>query len=149
MTSRTWLYNAFIKCIEKGCLSPTMKTGLITLLSISNKDLLKCDNWRPITLFCDDYKILALLYAYWLKHVLAELVDIYQSALIKVRNIQQFKSNISDARLSISPWNRRLYFVHWFFQSIWLHRTYISDQHLKNWGLGFNSMRSLKCSIMT
>lgn len=29
---RKLLYKAFLECIQKGCLSPTMKTGLITLL---------------------------------------------------------------------------------------------------------------------
>ena len=61
--------------------------GLITLLPKSNKDLLKLDNWRPITLLCNDYKIIALVYANRLKQVLAELVDEYQSAFIKGRNI--------------------------------------------------------------
>lgn len=47
---KDFLYKAFIECIDKGCLSPTMKTGLIILLPKSNKNPLKLDNWRPITL---------------------------------------------------------------------------------------------------
>ena len=71
------LYNV-IECVE------TMKTGLITLIPKSNKDLLKLET---VTLFCSDYKILTLVYANRLKQVLAELVDEYQSAFIKGRNI--------------------------------------------------------------
>lgn len=55
------LFNAYLDCIKKGQLSPTMKTGLITLLPKPNKNLL-LDNWRPITLLCNDYKWLALVY---------------------------------------------------------------------------------------
>lgn len=81
------LYSAFLECIEKGCLSPTMKTGLITLLPKQNKDLMELDNWRPITLLCNDYKILALVYANRLNMVCAELVSEFQLAFIKGRNI--------------------------------------------------------------
>lgn len=72
------LHKAFLECVGKGCLSPTMKTGLITPLPKPNKDLLNQDNWRPITLLCNDYKLVALVYANRLKHVLASLVDEYQ-----------------------------------------------------------------------
>ncbi len=72
---------------RKRMLMSTMKTGLITLLPKPNKDLLKLDNWRPITLLCNNYKILALVYANWLRQVLAELVDEFQSAFIKGRSI--------------------------------------------------------------
>lgn len=57
------LYKALSECIRKGSLSPTMKTGLMTLLLKPNKDVLKLDNWRPITLLCNDYKLLAVVYA--------------------------------------------------------------------------------------
>lgn len=52
------LFNAYLDCIKNGQLSPTMKTGLITLLPKPNKDLLILDHWRPITLLCNDYKLL-------------------------------------------------------------------------------------------
>ncbi len=55
---RKLLYNAFLECIKEGSLSPTMKTGLITLLPKPKKQLLLLDNWRPITLLCTDYKYL-------------------------------------------------------------------------------------------
>lgn len=81
------LHKAFLECIRKGCLSPTMKIGLITLLPKPNKDLLNLDNWRPITLLCNDYKLVALVYANRLKNVLVSLVDEFQSAFIKGRHI--------------------------------------------------------------
>ena len=81
------LFNAYLDCIKKGQLSPTMKTGLITLLPKPNKDLLLLDNWRPITLLCNDYKLLALVYANRVKNVLNKLIDEFQSAFIKGRHI--------------------------------------------------------------
>lgn len=80
------VHKVFLECIEKGCLSPTMRTGVITLLPKPNKDLMKLDNWRPITLLCNDYKLLATVYANRLKHVPAKLVEEFQSAFIKGRH---------------------------------------------------------------
>ncbi len=90
------LYNAFFECIQEGSLSPTMKTGLITLLPKPKKQLLLLDNWRPITLLCTDYKWLALVYANRLKLVLGKLVEEYQSAFIKGRYIQNHIRLILD-----------------------------------------------------
>ncbi len=93
---RKLLYNAFLECIKEGSLSPTMKTGLITLLPKPKKQLLLLDNWRPITLLCTDYKLLALVYANRLKLVLGKLVEEYQSAFIKGRYIQNHIRLILD-----------------------------------------------------
>lgn len=82
------IHKAFLECIEKGCLSPTMRTGVITVLPKPNKDLMKLDNWRQITLLCNHYKLLVIVYADWLKHVLAKLVEEFQSAFIKGRHIR-------------------------------------------------------------
>lgn len=89
-------YKAFLECIKKGCLSPTMKTGLITLLPKPKKDLLMLDNWRPITLLCNDYKLLALVYANRIKQILGKLVEEYQSAFIKGRYIHNHIRLILD-----------------------------------------------------
>ena len=55
---RKLLYKAFLECIQKGYLPSTMKTGLITCYLKPKKDLLLIDNWRPITLLCNDYNYL-------------------------------------------------------------------------------------------
>lgn len=90
------LFNAYLDCIKNGQLSPTMKTGLITLLPKPNKDLLLLDNWRPITLLCNDYKLLALVYANRVKNVLNNLIDEFQSAFIKGRHIHNNVRLIMD-----------------------------------------------------
>lgn len=73
-----------------------MKTGLITLVPKPQKDLLMLDNWRPITLLCNDYKLLALVYANRLKHVIGKLIEEYQSAFIKGRYIHNHIRLILD-----------------------------------------------------
>lgn len=60
---RALLYEAFLECIESVSLSPTMKRGLITLIPKPNKDNLLLENWKPITLLCKDYKLLAHAYS--------------------------------------------------------------------------------------
>lgn len=93
---RKLLYKAFLECIQKSSLSPTMKTGLINLLHKPKKDLLMLDNWRPVTLLCNDYKLLALVYANRLKQILGKLVEEYQSAFIKGRYIHNHIRLILD-----------------------------------------------------
>lgn len=73
-----------------------MKMGLITVLAKPKKQLLSLGNWRPITLLCTSYKLLALVYANRLKLVLRKLVEEYQSAFLKGRYIQNHIRLILD-----------------------------------------------------
>ena len=93
---RKMLYKAFTDCISAGNLSPTMKHGLITLIPKPNKNNLLLDNWRPITLLCNDYKLLAHVYANRLNSGLNQLVDECQSAFIKGRSIHNHTRLILD-----------------------------------------------------
>ncbi len=52
-----------------------MKRGLITLIPKADKDPLSIDNWRPITLLCTDYKLLALVYANRLNSGLTKVIS--------------------------------------------------------------------------
>lgn len=93
---RILLYEAFKECILSKNLSATMKHGLITLIPKPNKDSLSLDNWRPITLLCNDYKLLAHVYANRLNEGLATIIDESQSAFIKGRNIHNHTRLILD-----------------------------------------------------
>ncbi len=84
---RQLLFEALGECILRQNLSPTMKRGLITLIPKADKDPLSIDNWRPITLLCTDYKLLALVYANRLNSGLTKVISECQSAFIKGRNI--------------------------------------------------------------
>lgn len=90
------LLETFKDCIDKQLLSPTMKRGIISLLPKPNKDILLIDNWRPITLLCCDYKILAHVYANRLKTGITQIIDETQSAFIKGRHIHHHTRLILD-----------------------------------------------------
>lgn len=68
-------------------LSSTMKRGVITLIPKPSKDKLLLDNWRPIILLCNEYKLLAHIYSNRLDLGLSKIVDECQSAFVKGRNI--------------------------------------------------------------
>ena len=88
---REMLYNAYLDCISKD-----MKHGLITLIPKPNKDNLLLDNWRPITLLCNDYKLLAFVYANRLNEGLSHIIDECQSAFMKGRNIHNHTRLLLD-----------------------------------------------------
>lgn len=144
------LHKAFLECIEKGCLSPTMKTGLITLLPKQNKDLLKLDNWRPITLLCNDYKLVALVYANRLKDVLVKLVDEVQSAFIKGRHIHnnvRLKLDMLDYQSLIES-ERVILFIDFFKAFDSIEHTFLI-QTLQKIGFGNKFCKLLsECFIM-
>lgn len=73
-----------------------MKRGVITLIPKPNKDKLLLDNWRPITLLCNDYKLLAHVYSKRLDMGLSKLVNECQSAFVKGRNIHSHTRLILD-----------------------------------------------------
>ena len=54
---RETLHNVFTEAIKGGSLSPSQRTGIITLLPKQGKDCKHLKNWRPITLLNIDYKI--------------------------------------------------------------------------------------------
>ena len=82
---------------EKGHLSGSQSTGIITLLHKGN-DLSRenLNNWRPITLLNTDYKILAKCLALRIAGVITELVSHEQVGFIKGRNISSILRLVDD-----------------------------------------------------
>lgn len=93
---RVLLYNAFLECILSGHLSPTMKRGVIALIPKPDKDKPLLDNWRPVILFGNEYKLLAHIYSYRLDLGLSKIVDECQSAFVKGRSIRNQARLILD-----------------------------------------------------
>ncbi len=56
-----FLYNVYLS-LKKGILPPSMTQGVINLIPKPQKDQSQLENWRPISLLNNDYKILARLY---------------------------------------------------------------------------------------
>ena len=82
------LKELYDECIEKGKLTPTMRTAVITLLyKKGDKELLK--NYRPISLLTMEYKILTKIMSARLAEYLPNIIDPQQTGFIKGRNIRE------------------------------------------------------------
>lgn len=82
-----FLLSVYNESINKGTLPPTLTQGLTVLIPKPKKDLLLLDNWRPICLLNNDYKILANILANRIKGTLPSIIDEFQSGFMKKRHI--------------------------------------------------------------
>ena len=86
-------------CCETGRLTATQRSGIITLLH-KRGDYLNMKNWRPITLLCVDYKIVAKVLANRLLNVLPSVINTDQCCGVPGRNPSEncrlLKDIISD-----------------------------------------------------
>lgn len=82
-----FLSNVFKESIEKETLPPTLTQGVITLIPKPKKDLNNLENWRPITLLNNDYKIFATIFAKRIKNCLDTIIDETQSGFMRGRHI--------------------------------------------------------------
>jgi hypothetical protein len=72
------LVSVFNDCLASGSLPFTQRSGLISLLHKKN-DKMDTKNWRPISLLCTDYKILAKVLTNRLKSVISSVVSPVQT----------------------------------------------------------------------
>uniref|UniRef100_A0A669DIK2 Reverse transcriptase domain-containing protein n=1 Tax=Oreochromis niloticus TaxID=8128 RepID=A0A669DIK2_ORENI len=82
-----FLLNVYIESLINQSLPPTLSQGLLTLIPKPKKDPTYIDNWRPICLLNNDYKILAQIFAKRLKAVLNDITDETQSGFMANRHI--------------------------------------------------------------
>lgn len=64
-----------------------MRQGVIVLITKSGKDPKILDNWRPITLLNNDYKILTHIFSNRLKEGLPQIISDTRSGFMKGRSI--------------------------------------------------------------
>ncbi len=64
-----------------------MTQGVINLIPKPQKDHSQLENWRPISLLNNDYKILAMIFAKKIKCVLNDIIDECQSGFMTDRLI--------------------------------------------------------------
>lgn len=81
------LLKSFNFSLQMGAMSLSQRNGVITLLPKKDKDPLKIQNYRPITLLTVDYKILAKCLANRVKRFIHGLIHSDQSGFLKGRNI--------------------------------------------------------------
>ena len=84
-----FLLQVFIESVENNTLPPSLTQGIITLIPKPNKDVLFIDNWRPICLLNNDYKIFAIMLAKRLKVVLDTIVDETQTGFMRSQSQSQ------------------------------------------------------------
>ena len=58
-----FLLQVFMESIENDAHPPSLTQGLVILIPKPRKDMLFIDNWRPISLLNNDYKIMASIFA--------------------------------------------------------------------------------------
>ena len=77
-----WLYDVFSEIIEAKQMTETMRTAVVKLI-FKKKNKKKMENYRPISLLCVDYKILAKIITERMEHTMNEIVDVDQQGFIK------------------------------------------------------------------
>lgn len=82
-----FLHNVYLESLSNGVLPASMTQSIITLIPKPQKDHLHLENWRPISLLNNDYKILASILARRIKSVLDYIIDECQYGFIKGRVI--------------------------------------------------------------
>ena len=81
------LLDVYNEAFDLGILPENMRTGLITLLEKKDKDRLKIENWRPITLLGVDYRLISKCLGERLKKVLPKLIHSDQNGFVPGRSI--------------------------------------------------------------
>ena len=92
---KTQLLNAFAYSSNIGSLSITQRRGILCLIP-KKTDPLRLNNWRPLSLLNQDYKIMAKLVAERIKICLPSLIDLDQSGFLKGRFIGQNITTVFD-----------------------------------------------------
>lgn len=85
--SRT-LHKVYIESIDNGRLPLYLTQGLITPNPKAQKDILLLDNWRPISLLNNDYKIIAVCLVKKWKGTLHGIIDDSQFGFRTGRHLQ-------------------------------------------------------------
>ena len=93
------LHELFSKILENGHPCTSQSTALITLIPKSG-DLHDIKNWRPISLSCTDYKILAKILANRFKKILPTIISEEQTGGVPNKNIFENLSFLRNILLS-------------------------------------------------
>ena len=82
--------------LEIGHIGDSQRKGLITLIPKSDSNRLHINNYRPISLLCADYKILAKILSERIKGVLHKVINNKQFCSVPGRTINQCNMEIRD-----------------------------------------------------
>ena len=90
------LVEGFNFSYDKRELSHSQRQSVITLIHKKDKDRLKLENWRPISLLNTDYKIVTKVIANRLKQVVPKLISITQTGFVKDRFMSDSVRTLCD-----------------------------------------------------
>lgn len=97
------VYNSII---VKNQLTKSQKKGVLSLIYKGDGNTKNLNNWRPITLLCVDYKILARILANRLKVVLENLINPNQTGGLTKRKITDNLATIRNIILNMEKGNK-------------------------------------------
>lgn len=140
------------------CLATSLRSILVAACSINSlymtifgkpkKEVLLIDNWHPICLLNNDYKILALLLAKIIKEVLDEIIDETHSGFMRNRHISnnvRLVLDIHDYSDLITEDSFILLLI--FIKHLTQQSISSSSTPLRDFSLGIFSVRLLRPSI--
>ena len=81
------LYEALMYCVQQGCLSLSMRRGLLCLIPKKDRDPMILKNWRPLTLMNSDHKVFAKILANRMKPILVDIIGPQQCGYMEGRFI--------------------------------------------------------------
>lgn len=84
---RNLLFQFFNETINSLTLPTSMKQGIIALIPKPDTNIKLTDNYRPISLLNNDYKLLTYIYTYRLKKRLDTIISETQSGFVNKRSI--------------------------------------------------------------
>ena len=82
MSVTEWLHEVFGEMMEKGMMSDTMRIAIVKLIFKKNCRK-RIENYRPISLLCSDYKILAKIATERMKKVLRMVIGTEQQGFVQ------------------------------------------------------------------
>lgn len=85
---REILFEALVIGLQQRKLHATAYHGLIVLLPKKHRDLLEVENWRPLTMLNNDYKILSKALANRMQKIMPDIISEEQAGFMKGRFIR-------------------------------------------------------------
>lgn len=92
----------FNDMIDSGRLTDSQKTSLVSLIPKDGGDKTLIRNWRPISLLCSDYKLLAKVLVNRLRHLLANILSIEQTGGLPGRQMADNLVNVRNLIVQIN-----------------------------------------------
>ena len=99
MTKNT-LHNLFNEIVRSDTLGESQKTSVVSLIH-KGGDRAEIKNWRPISLLCTDYKIIAKIITNRLKPLLEKAIGEEQKGGLKGRQWRHLTDNLNSIRTTI------------------------------------------------